>query len=483
MLKRLKFGIIVTVIAVAAFGWGYFFRDVFTNRQATRVYAATSRKVVSLPDFTTIAEEVNPAVVTIESTVIFEHPTINPFSNDDFFKFFFGPNFQPQPQKQKQENWGSGFIISPDGYIVTNNHVIDKAKKIVVTLKDGRKFDAKVIGSDAEIDIALLKINAKNLKYVPLGNSDKVKVGEWVIAIGNPLMYDHTVTAGIISAKGRKLGSGLESFLQTDAAINFGNSGGPLVNMAGEVIGVNTAISAQGQNIGFAVPINMVKEVLPDLKKYGKVERGALGVTVSKLSDTDKKAFGVDYGALVQSVQPGMAADRAGIKPYDIITEVDGKKIKTNDDLVQVIASHKPKDKVKITVMRNGKEKKFNVILDSRNDFNSSSQNEQKQENNNTPKSIKEKLGFSIMDITPRLKYQLRLPEDAKGVVITDIDPMSEAYDKFLRDGTVITELNRKPVQNAYQFVNEINKLKKGDIIILKVYQDGNYRILSLEIK
>ncbi len=296
-------------------------------------------------------------------------------------------------------------------------------------------------------------------------------------------MYDHTVTAGIISAKGRRLSSGLESFLQTDAAINFGNSGGPLVNMAGEVIGVNTAISAQGQNIGFAVPINMVKEILPDLKKYGKVERGALGVTVSKLSDTDKKAFKVDHGALVQTVQPGMAADRAGIKPYDIIIKVDGKEIKTNDDLVKIISSHKPKDKVKITVVRNGREKEFTVILDSRNDFNSSPRENLNKENDNTPKSIKEKLGFSVMDITPRLKYQLRLPEGITGVVITKIDPMSEAYDKFLREGTVITELNRKPITSAYQFVNEINKLKKGDIIILKVYEQGNYRILSLEIK
>ena len=482
MSKRLKFGLTVLIFAIAGFGWGYFFRDMVQGSK-TKVYAAPAKKIISLPDFSTIAEEVNPAVVTIESTTIFEHPVINPFSNDDFFKFFFGPDFQPRPKKQKQVSWGSGFIISPDGYIVTNNHVIDKAKKIVVTLKNGKKFQAKVIGADPEIDIALLKIDAKNLTFVPLGDSDKVKVGEWVIAIGNPLMYDHTVTAGIISAKGRRLSSGLESFLQTDAAINFGNSGGPLVNMAGEVIGVNTAISAQGQNIGFAVPINMVKEVLPDLKKYGKVERGALGVTVSKLSDTDKKAFGVSYGALVQSVQPGMAADRAGIKPYDIIVKVNGKEIKTNDDLVKIISSHKPKDKVKITVIRNGKEKEFNVILDSRNDFNSGPKEITKEKDDNAPKSIKEKLGFSIMDITPRLKYQLRLPEDIRGVVITEIDAMSEAYDKFLRNGAVITELNRKPVLNAYQFAEEINKLKKGDIIILKVYQDGNYRILSLEIK
>ncbi len=482
MKERLKFGLIALMIGIAAFGWGYFFRDIFHSR-GTRVYAAQTKRVVSLPDFTTIAEEVNPAVVTIESTAILETPSISPFSDDDFFRFFFGPDFQPRPQKQKQVSWGSGFIISPDGFIITNNHVIDKAKKIVVTLKDGRKFNAKVIGADPEIDIALLKINAKKLKYVPLGDSDKVKVGEWVIAIGNPLMYDHTVTAGIISAKGRRLSSGLESFLQTDAAINFGNSGGPLVNMAGEVIGVNTAISAQGQNIGFAVPINMVKEILPDLKKYGKVERGALGVTVSKLSDTDKKAFKVDHGALVQTVQPGMAADRAGIKPYDIIIKVDGKEIKTNDDLVKIISSHKPKDKVKITVVRNGKVKEFTVILDSRNDFNSNPRENLNKENDSTPKSIKEKLGFSVMDITPRLKYQLRLPEGITGVVITKIDPMSEAYDKFLREGTVITELNRKPITNAYQFVNEINKLKKGDIIILKVYEQGNYRILSLEIK
>ncbi len=482
MEKRLKLGLLTLIVAVASFGWGYFFRDIFAHNK-TKAYAAPVRHTVSLPDFSGIAEDVNPAVVTIESTMIFEHPYINPFANDDFFRFFFGPGYQSQPKKQKQVSWGSGFIISSDGYIITNNHVIDKAKKIVITLKDGRKFDAKVIGTDPEIDIALLKIDAKNLKYVPLGNSDKVKVGEWVVAIGNPLMYDHTVTAGIISAKGRKLGSGLESFLQTDAAINFGNSGGPLVNMKGEVIGVNTAISAQGQNIGFAVPINMVKEIIPDLKKYGKVERGALGVTVSKLSDTDKKAFGVDHGALVQSVQPGMAADRAGIKPYDIIVKVDGKEIKTNDDLVKIISSRKPNEKVKITVIRNGREKTLTVVLDSRNDFTSPSSPKNEKQRETTPKSIKDKLGFSIMDITPRVKYRLRIPDDVNGVVITDIDSMSEAYDKFLRDGAVITELNRKPVLNASQFVREISKMKKGDIIILKVYQDGAFRILSLEIK
>ncbi len=482
MMKRLKFGITIALVAVAAFGWGYLFRDLTTGHPK-KVYAATTKKIVTLPDFSGIAETVNPAVVTIESTVVFQHPAISPFANDDFFRFFFGPDFQPQPRTQKQVSWGSGFIISKDGYIVTNNHVIDKAKKIVITLKDGRKFDAKVVGTDPEIDIALLKIDAKNLQSVPLGDSDKVKVGEWVIAIGNPLMYDHTVTAGIISAKGRKLGSGLESFLQTDAAINFGNSGGPLVNMNGEVIGVNTAISAQGQNIGFAVPINMVKSILPDLKKYGKVERGALGVTVSKLSETDKKAFGIDHGALVQTVQPGMAADRAGIKPYDIIIKVDNNKIKTNDDLVSIISSHKPGDTVKITVFRNGQKKKFKVKLDSRSDFNGKGRENSKEEQNNTPKSIKEKLGFSVMDITPRLKYQLRLPEDLNGVVITDIDPLSEAYDKFLREGTIITELNRKPVMSASQFVREIAKTKKGDIIILKVYQQGSFRILSLEVK
>jgi len=482
MKKRLKIGLTTLLVAVAAFGWGYFFRDILSQKE-TKVYAAPAKHIVSLPDFSGIAEDVNPAVVTIESTTIFEHPYINPFANDDFFRFFFGPGYQSQPKKQKQVSWGSGFIISPDGYIITNNHVIDKAKKIVITLKDGRKFDAEVIGTDPEIDIALLKIKAKNLKYVPLGDSDKVKVGEWVIAIGNPLMYDHTVTAGIISAKGRKLGSGLESFLQTDAAINFGNSGGPLVNMKGEVIGVNTAISAQGQNIGFAVPINMVKEIIPDLKKYGKVERGALGVTVSKLTDTDKKAFGVDHGALVQSVQPGMAADKAGIKPYDIIVKVDGKDIKTNDDLVKIISSRKPNEKVKITVVRNGREKTITVVLDSRNDFispNTTKNNDKKEE---TPKSIKDKLGFSIMDITPRLKYRLRIPDDVNGVVITNIDTMSEAYDKFLRDGAVITELNRKPVSSASQFIREIEKMKKGDIIILKVYQERAFRILSLEIK
>jgi len=261
------------IAAALLIGTGFGVRMMVEPEQNTTIYAAPASRIVSLPDFSGIASMLNPTVVTIESISTFKHPMVNPFGgNEDFFEYFFGPNFKRQmpQQEQKQVSWGSGVIVSADGYIITNNHVVKNADKVKVTLEnDDKKYDAKIIGTDPEIDIALLKIDAKNLPVAHLGDSDALKVGEWVTAIGNPLGYSHSVTAGIVSGKGRRLSTGMESFIQTDAAINFGNSGG-----------------------------NMVKDVFQQLKENGKVERGALGVTVSKLSETDKRYFKIDHGAL-----------------------------------------------------------------------------------------------------------------------------------------------------------------------------------------
>ncbi|NOZ12240.1 MAG: Do family serine endopeptidase [Acidobacteria bacterium] len=474
------------IAAALLLGTGFGIRMLTEPAHVTPVYAAPASRIVSLPDFSGIAHMLNPTVVTIESVSTFKHPNVAPFGgNDDFFRFFFGPNFRNQmpQQEQKQVSWGSGVIVSSDGYIITNNHVVKNADKVKVTLEnDDTKYDAKIIGTDPEIDIALLKINKKNLPTAKLGDSAALKVGEWVVAIGNPLGYSHSVTAGIVSGKGRRLSTGMESFIQTDAAINFGNSGGPLVNMSGEVVGINTAISAQGQNIGFAVPINMVKDVFQQLKETGKVERGALGVTVSKLSETDKRYFKVDHGALIQTVQKGMAADKAGLKPYDIIVALNGKPVKNNDELVHLVASHRPGDKVKVTVSRNGKTKTFGVTLSSRDDFtgNTPAGRDKKAPEN---KSLSGKLGFNVMPLTDRLRYQLRLGPSINGVVVVDVDQMSEAYDKFIREGSVILEMDRQPVTDYDTFLKRVQKLRKGDVIMLKLYDRGNFRIVTLDVQ
>ncbi len=474
------------IVAALLIGTGFGVRIMVEPEHNTTIFAAPTARIVSLPDFSGIADMLNPAVVTIESISTFKHPKIAPFGgNEDFFEYFFGPNFKRQmpQQERKQVSWGSGVIVSADGYIITNNHVVKDADKVKVTLEnDDKKYDAKVVGTDPEIDIALLKIDKGDLPIAHLGDSDALKVGEWVTAIGNPLGYSHSVTAGIVSGKGRRLGTGMESFIQTDAAINFGNSGGPLVNMSGEVVGINTAISAQGQNIGFAVPINMVKDVFQQLKENGKVERGALGVTVSRLSETDKRYFKADHGALIQSIQKGMGADKAGLKPYDIITKLDGKSVKDNDELVQSVASHRPGDKIKVTVSREGKTKTLTVTLSSRDDF---AGNTPGKPDIKTPenKSISSKLGFKIVPLTDRIRYQLRIGPNITGVLVVDVNQMSEAYDKLVREGSIIVEMNRNPVVDYDNFLKLAQNFKKGDVVMLKLYNRGTFRIVTLNVQ
>ena len=327
--------------------------------------------------FSDLAERVKPAVVNISTTKTYKGRSGfgSPFGRsrspfgDDFFDRFFGDI----PQREfKQRSLGSGFIISNDGYIFTNNHVVEKADKIMVKVSDGKEYEAKIIGTDAKTDIALIKIKPSNsLPVVEIGDSDKVKVGEWVIAIGNPFGLEQTVTAGIVSAKGRVIGAGpYDNFIQTDASINPGNSGGPLFNMEGKVIGINTAIVAQGQGIGFAIPMNMAKSILGDLKTKGKVTRGWLGISVQDI--TDEIAKNLNHkdksGALVSDVFKGDPADKAGIKAGDIVTEINGKPIKDTHDLLLTIAAMHVGEKVSIKALRDGKEMMFQVVVAERKD-------------------------------------------------------------------------------------------------------------------
>jgi serine protease Do len=434
---------------------------------------------VAIPSFADIADRALDSVVSITSTEIVKGssgmPFIHPFGSQDPFQFFFGP--QPrnpqQPQEHKEEAGGSGFIISSDGYVLTNNHVIADADKIKVKLRDQELLDAKVVGKDAATDIALLKIDAKEkLRPIALGDSNKLRVGDWVMAIGNPMNFEGTVTVGVCSAKGRTgltddpNAASFENFIQTDAAINFGNSGGPLINVNGEVVGINTAIFRPAQNIGFAVPINTAKSVLPQLKERGKVVRGFLGIRIRNVDQDLMNAFHLPSmeGAFVESVEAGEPAEKAGIQHGDTIVKVDDLAVHDTRDLISYVSSKGPGTKVKIDLIRNGKTMTVTVTLAER---------EAENENQTAPASSEggapEKLGITITNLTPDIRQQLKINPGVTGVVVEDVKEVSPAADQGLAEGDVITEINGAKVSSVDQFKRELDRVKKGDYLRLYV--------------
>ncbi len=338
-------------------------------------YTETNNEVIGFPQsFADLVEKVKPAVVNISTETTVRIPG-NPFRHffgpdeegpfGDFFKRFFG---DIPDRELKQQSLGSGFIIDKDGYIITNNHVVEGADEIKVKLADKREFKARVVGRDPKTDLALIKISSifKDLPTLPLGDSDKIRVGDWVLAIGNPFGLEHTVTQGIISATGRVIGSGpYDNFLQTDAPINPGNSGGPLINLKGEVIGINTAIIASGQGIGFAIPSNMAKTVITQLKEKGKVTRGWIGVSIQSMTPELAQSFGLKdtRGALVADIVPGGPADKAGLKRGDIIISFDGKEINEMSELPRIVAETPIGKTVNLKIIRNGKEKVLKITI------------------------------------------------------------------------------------------------------------------------
>lgn len=385
--------------------------------------------------------------------------------NNDPFNRFFGQFFRGlpnMPRKYIERSLGSGFIITPNGFILTNDHVIDKADTIKVRLPNGRIYKGKVIGADKKTDIALVKIDAKNLPTIKLGNSGKMQIGDPVLAIGNPFGLNGTVTSGIISAKGRVIGEApYDHFLQTDAAINPGNSGGPLVNIYGNAIGINTAIIASGQGIGFAIPINMVKELLPQLRK-GHIERGYLGVYMQRITVGIQKAFNLKNraGALVSEVVKGKPAASAGIKRGDVIIKVDGKKITGPTDLAIVIGAYPPRTHITIALIRNGKTIYKSATL-------ATLGNISKNRSGKSLTSSNKKLGIDVAPLTPSIKSEFRI-DDSSGVVITGILPGSIASQSGLSPGDVILRIDRKQVKNIADF-NKLSEdaLKKSPILLL----------------
>ena len=382
------------------------------------------------------------------------------------------------PKDFKTQSLGSGFIIRKDGLILTNNHVIEDAEEIMIRLNDEREFKAKVIGKDKKIDIALLKIEDKGeLPIAELGDSDKLEIGEWVLAIGNPFGLGHTVTAGIVSAKGRVIGAGpYDDFIQTDASINPGNSGGPLFNMKGEVVGINTAITASGQGIGFAIPINTVKNLLPQIEKEGKVTRGWLGIMIQEVTKELAKSLNLksEEGALVGDVISGGPAEKAGIQRGDVIIEFNGKKIKKMKELPATVANTPVGKDVKVKVIRESAEKVITVKIGKL--------PEEKEASADIVKETNNKLGMRVQDITPELAKQFGF-EKAEGVIVAEVERGSPAFDAGIRRGDVILEIDKTPVKKIDDYEKLIGKKKKGDTLLLLVKRGESTTFFTIKVE
>ncbi|RMH61529.1 MAG: DegQ family serine endoprotease [Calditrichaeota bacterium] len=421
--------------------------------------------------FARVAAQVNPSVVTIftETTVRgINRPFPQFFGNDDFFRRFFNMPQQPQsPRSFKQQGLGSGVIVSKDGLILTNNHVVEGADKIKVRLLDGTEYEATVKGTDKQTDLAVIKIEADDLKAIKIGDSDKARVGQWVLAIGSPLSpgLDHTVTAGIISAKGRS-GVGLnryEDFIQTDAAINPGNSGGAMVNLHGELIGINAAIASKTggfMGIGFAIPINLANKVMQDLLTQGKVSRGWLGVYIQSVSPELAKALGLEKprGVIITSVQKDSPAEKAGLKAEDVILKFNGKDVDNSVTLSTWVAGSSPGEKVKLTILRDGDEKTITVELGELNNAITRS---------GSGRSSYDILGLTAADLTDELASKYHLDEVEKGVVITKVEPESVADEGGLRPGDMILKFNRKAIESLEDLDKLVRDVEEGDNILL----------------
>jgi len=446
-----------------------------------------------LPPIADVAEKLNPTVVAITNTSFvkgrrgFDHPQVG---GQDFFDFFFGPGGPQQRRtprggedEQRAVSGGSGVIISPAGEILTNYHVIASMgggdNALEVKTNDGKSYKATVLGKDKELDIALIKIDASHLPFAKLGESDSLRIGEWVVAIGNPFGLEHTVTQGIISAKGRKLDTGVSSFLQTDAAINRGNSGGPLLNLRGEVVGINTAINPAGQNIGFAVPISQVSRILKDLRSGKPVSRGYLGIGPAELDQAYQDALGVKEGVVVSTVEKDQAADKAKVQRLDVITAVEGQPVRSPDELVTAVSSRRAGETLKLTIWRDGKTLTLTATLGDRKAIEDQRRREagEEVEGDSGPKpqgdlkslNLEKAYGFNVESADPKNRL--------KGVVVTSVDPRSPAADRGLAPGMIITEVGRQPVNTLGDFNVAVKKAGGRTLLLFIQSPNGNQKI------
>jgi serine protease Do len=452
-------------------------------------------KFSALPDFVQLAEKLSPVVVNISTTQAVnrpqsspqqpfgrQQPAPDPFGggNDPFSEFwrrFFGDQFEAPGSPVPRRGLGSGVIIDQKGLVLTNNHVVEDAEKITVRLADEREFDAKLIGRDPKTDIAVVQINdgKGTFPVAPLGDSSRLQVGEWVVAMGSPFGLNNTLTAGVVSAKGRQIGAGpYDNFIQTDASINPGNSGGPLVNLRGEIVGINTAIfSRSGGNlgIGFAIPIDLAKEILPELIKSGKVTRGWLGVTIQRVTPEIAESLGLEKsrGALVANVAEGSPADQAGIKVGDVIIEYNGKPVDDSGHLPILVARTAVGESVKATVIRDKEQVPITVKV-----------GELKEEEVVASAPQTGKLGLTVQNVTPQMAESLGLNR-AHGVIVTAVQPQSAAAEAGLRRGDVVLEVNRKAVADANEFQTAVDQVKAGENMLFLISRGGNTIFLALK--
>jgi len=453
-----------------------------SNAQQTMQTPTGAVASVTIPSFADVAERVMPSVVSITTTEVVREGARRPGGGGgggvDPFDFFFpDPRRQPRQQdgddERKEVSGGSGFIISSDGYILTNNHVVEGATKVEVHYGDDRRADAKVIGRDPATDLALIKINVdEQLPAVRLGDSDKIRVGDWALAIGNPLQFENTLTVGVISAKGRSLGisaetSSFENFIQTDAAINFGNSGGPLLNIQGEVIGINTAIRAMAQNLGFATPVNVAKKIYPQLKAKGKVTRGYLGIRVEEIDETKKAAFELpnNRGAFVQRVEEGQPAEKAGIRHGDVLIKVDNMDIRRTRDLIDYVSDQPPGTNVKITLIRDGRQTSVNAKTTDR----PAAAGDTEEDETAPAGPARNRIGMSIQELSAGSRQMYGLDDSLRGVLVTSVKEVSAAGDGGLLEGDVVTEMNGRKVSTTAQFREVVDSAKSGQYLRMYV--------------
>jgi serine protease Do len=474
MKKNVLIGIGILLIGILLGGLAFYTLGKITGHQAAYlpypISPHASRQIIETSRaFSEIVSAVSPAVVNISTTKVLRRDT-DSFLEDPFFDFFRPFHDLRIPKKWKEQSLGSGVVVSPDGFIITNNHVVEKSDEIKVTLLDKRTFRGKIVGADPKTDIAIVKIDASNLPTIPWGDSEQLQVGEFVLAIGNPYGLSHTVTMGIISAVGRaNVGvADYEDFIQTDAAINPGNSGGPLVNIKGELIGINTAIFSRTggyQGIGFAVPSDMVRPIMSQLIQKGKITRGWLGVTIQELTPELSQKFGLEKskGALVSDVAKGSPAEKSGVMRGDIILEFNGKEVKDVGNLRNMVAQSKVGSDVSIKILRSGKEYTLRLVIAEL----------PREVAEAVPSNLTDDLesgaltGLNVMSLTKEIAKQLGFTKDEKGVIVVRVDPSSPADEAGIKKGDVIKEVDKKQVDNLEDFNRIVSNLKRNDTVLL----------------
>ncbi len=441
------------------------------------VRAAADRRVAALVNFADIAERINPTVVNIEATSrgVGTSARRRQSSDRDLFEEPF--NLPSPPNVTPRRGSGSGFVIEREGLILTNHHVIDGAERIAVKFANGRNALARIVGTDPDTDIALIRVDGANdFPVAPLGDSGTLRVGEWVCAIGNPLAYEHTVTVGVVSYLGRKLfDNSLDNYIQTDAAISLGNSGGPLINSEGKVVGINSAISSRASNIGFAVPINQASAILPQLKARGRVSRGYIGVALTDVDADLESSLNLTRtrGALVQDVTDGSPGQRAGLRPYDLIVAIDGRAVASDDELIGEVAKRSPGSIAELQILRDGRERELMIRLGERparqpvkpaGEPARPSVEPSRQLPNASP------LGLSVRELTRTPGRPPRVPDGVTGVVVSRVEPMSSASDAGIERGYILMEINRQPVTSVDDYRRITRAARPGDVLALYMY-------------